>query len=800
MKTNLRTVLFLISVTLIVSNHCALAHTNITAEQAKELINSTNDLTIVDVRERYEYCDAIGHIPGALNYPWNSGVLQARYEELPMHSPVLVVCRSGGRSNQAANFLDSKGFSMVYDMLGGMGAWIWETVPCKYSGGSGTANDPYQIATAEDLILLGETPEDYDKHFILTADIDLDPNLPGRKVFDRAIIAPDTNDVKFAFQGTDFAGVFDGNGHVISNLHIQGSGYLGLFGQLDYTAKISNLGLEMVYINGTGSDIGGLVGLNRCGDIATSYSTGTVSGKETVGGLVSSNGGNINMCYSTANVSGNGDVGGLVGFHSGRGSISSSFSTGTVTGDEYVGGLVGFNTGPVTNCYSNSMVDGRSHVGGLAGLNYIDGKIHNCFSTGRISGTSYIGGLIGMEEGIVTNSVWDIEASGQAGSDRCVGLTTAEMMNPYMLGLNGFANDPNWVLNPGLDYPRLIWEDTPGQIIPEPEIDWLEGDGTTEEPYRIITADQLILLGKASILWDKLFVLCADIDLDPNLPDGQVFGQAVIPKFTGIFDGNDHVINNLAIIGRSYLGLFGQLEYGAEVKDLRVIDVNITGLGGYVGSLAGLSNGDIFNCYSSGTVTGGEYVGGLVGINNWYGNITMSYSTGAVTGDWLVGGLVGNNGGKIIKCYSVVMVNGVGRVGGLVGGNGGGTTSGSITACYSTGSVIGDRFVGGLVGVNSYGGDGGDITNCYSTGVVIGNEDVGGLVGRNNSLGRITSSFWDIETSGPTGSDGGVGLTTAEMQMQSTFTNAGWDFENTWMICEGKDYPRLQWENVQCEE
>jgi hypothetical protein len=189
-----------------------------------------------------------------------------------------------------------------------------------------------------------------------------------------------------------------------------------------------------------------------------------------------------------------------------------------------------------------------------------------------------------------------------------------------------------------------------------------------------------------------------------------------------------------------------------------------------------------------------------VGINNWYGNITMSYSTGAVTGDWLVGGLVGNNGGKIIKCYSVVMVNGVGRVGGLVGGNGGGTTSGSITACYSTGSVIGDRFVGGLVGVNSYGGDGGDITNCYSTGVVIGNEDVGGLVGRNNSLGRITSSFWDIETSGPTGSDGGVGLTTAEMQMQSTFTNAGWDFENTWMICEGKDYPRLQWENVQCEE
>jgi hypothetical protein len=53
----------------------------------------------------------------------------------------------------------------------------------KYGGGSGTAEDPYQIATAEDLMLLGDSPEDYDKHFILTADIDLDPNLPNGKVF-----------------------------------------------------------------------------------------------------------------------------------------------------------------------------------------------------------------------------------------------------------------------------------------------------------------------------------------------------------------------------------------------------------------------------------------------------------------------------------------------------------------------------------------------------------------------------------------------------------------------------------------
>jgi len=129
----------------------------------------------------------------------------------------------------------------------------------KYSGGSGTAEDPYQIATATDLIALGETPGDYDKHFILTDDIDLDPNLPGCKVFDKAIIAPDTNDSTGWFEGTSFTGVFDGNGHMVSRLTIKGAGYLGLFGSLESAAEVRNLGIVDVNISGSGDDIGGLV-------------------------------------------------------------------------------------------------------------------------------------------------------------------------------------------------------------------------------------------------------------------------------------------------------------------------------------------------------------------------------------------------------------------------------------------------------------------------------------------------------------------------------------------------------------
>jgi hypothetical protein len=113
-------------------------------------------------------------------------------------------------------------------------------VYAKYSGGTGEPNAPYQIATAEDLMLLGESPEDYDKHFILIADIDLDPNLPGRKVFNRAIIAHDT------FDRISFTGAFDGNNHTISHLTISGDTYLGLFVENNvvvYTFRVA-LGAE----------------------------------------------------------------------------------------------------------------------------------------------------------------------------------------------------------------------------------------------------------------------------------------------------------------------------------------------------------------------------------------------------------------------------------------------------------------------------------------------------------------------------------------------------------------------------
>jgi len=138
------------------------------------------------------------------------------------------------------------------------------------------------------------------------------------------------------------------------------------------------------------------------------------------------------------------------------------------------------------------------------------------------------------------------------------------------------------------------------------------GTGEPNDPYQIATAGQLISIGSDANLLSKHFVLVADVDLDPNLPGNPVFDKAAIAPassghggaygslFTGVFDGNGHTISHLKIAGREYIGLFGQLASGAEVRDLGVVDIHITGSGAYVGGLAGYSEGDVTRCFSTG--------------------------------------------------------------------------------------------------------------------------------------------------------------------------------------------------------
>ena len=535
-----------------------------------------------------------------------------------------------------------------------------------------------------------------------------------------------------------FSGHFDGNRHTIRDLDIRGAGYLGLFAFLGARARIENLALEDGSVKGSEDYIGSIAGLS-CGSVAN--------------------------CYSVAGVEGFNMIGGLLGSAHG---------------------------GTTRNCYCMGSVSGNFYTGGLIG-EPADSIVRRCYSTARVSAEAP-GGLVGIDlASRVTSSIWDVEASGVTGSEGGAGLSTAEMMDPQMLALNGFANDPNWTLNPGQDYPRLAWEGTEGQVIPTATPDWLAGSGTADAPYEIETADQLLKVGKSSLLWDRDFALLADLDLDPNLPNGSVRQQAIISCFTGHFDGQGHRIKNLHIIGGGHLGFFGILRDGAKVTNLALEGLSIDGPFDKIGGLAGeVQDAEIVQCSTSGIIVGRQYVGGLVGEAR-QARIAKSQSDTAISGFYDVGGLVGTvTETSVTECCSSGRLSGSRYVGGLIGNH----LRSETRDCYSTADVIDAyRYGGGLIGYSSES----TTSNCYSAGhVTRPGNDVGGMVGA-HWMGHAEQSFWDTETSGMTYSATGKGLPTREMCKMETYLDAGWDFtdemtngrEDVWRMPPYEGYPML---------
>ena len=198
---------------------------------------------------------------------------------------------------------DAGSFSYGLCLFVALSFLVPQAYAANFAAGTGEPDDPYQIASAQHLISIGSDPDLLDKHFVLIGDIDLDPNLPGGRVFARAVIAPDMNALERRFQGTPFGGRFDGNDFSISNLTISGEDNLGLFGELEEGARVSRLAVVQAGLTGTGGRIGIIAGENR-GTISHCYGSGTVSGFSEVGGLVGSNTGTLAHCSSDGEVSG----------------------------------------------------------------------------------------------------------------------------------------------------------------------------------------------------------------------------------------------------------------------------------------------------------------------------------------------------------------------------------------------------------------------------------------------------------------------------------------------------------------
>jgi len=366
------------------------------------------------------------------------------------------------------------------------------------------------------------------------------------------------------------------------------------------------------------------------------------------------------------------------------------------------------------------------------------------------------------------------------------------------------------------------------------------GNGTPDDPFLIATASQL---DKVRRHMAAHFKLVADIDLSEYKkgkgwdPIGVFIKKA---PFNGTFDGNGYAISNLTVKrpGEDYIGLFAYTGKNAELKDITLKDVTLTGTES-VGSLVGENHqGTITNCRASGSISGESLVGGLVGCCNrgvvrgcrfsgeikgksrvgglaggntldavieeshvegsvtgkeevgglvgwnWEASITVTSVEGEISGESYVGGMVGKSTGIITESYARVQVSGGYYVAGLVGWN----QNSNITDSYAVGKVAGkDKIVAGLVGWNRES----SITNSYFGGTIAGFErQTGGLVGYDFD-GDIVNSYYCrdyIKQSNSYGSS----RTEEEMKKRGTFE--GWNFEETWDIQEDKSFPFLRWE------
>jgi hypothetical protein len=226
--------------------------------------------------------------------------------------------------------------------------------------------------------------------------------------------------------------------------------------------------------------------------------------------------------------------------------------------------------------------------------------------------------------------------------------------------------------------------------------------------------------------------------------------------------------------------------------------------------VGGGPGGTLMRCAVDAEVNGQQNVGGLVGqVHD--GTIIECCAIGTVVGNNKIGGLMGTSGRTmILNSLANCEVAAEQIAGGLIGST---TWPGLVLAnCHAQGSITGS-VIGGLAGQARHN----QIMNCYAVSKLIGREIeseepkepvVGGLFGDTIIPAwapATVACFWDTEYSEITVSTGsdlleiGTGLTTEQMRDEEIFRNAGWDFNHTWMICEG-EYPKLQWEGEDCND
>ena len=237
--------------------------------------------------------------------------------------------------------------------------------------------------------------------------------------------------------------------------------------------------------------------------------------------------------------------------------------------------------------------------------------------------------------------------------------------------------------------------------------------------YTVYNADGLLNVAKLVNGGKTDINITLDTDIDLTGKGWTPIGTSFDNSYKGTFDGGGHTITGLTVTTNDqFVGLFGYLNRAGTVKNVVMEGIQITSnhMFGCTGGVVGYSWGTIENCSVSGSVSGTDCVGGVVG---------------------------SQKAGSIIGCCTSATVKGTHYVGGVAG-----EKWGTMTACYATGNVTleiasqKNLYGGGVVGLNG----GSRVLACYATGNVTstgsstGNVHIGGLFG--DSYTTVTACYW----------------------------------------------------------
>ena len=243
----------------------------------------------------------------------------------------------------------------------------------------------------------------------------------------------------------------------------------------------------------------------------------------------------------------------------------------------------------------------------------------------------------------------------------------------------------------------------------------IEDDGS----YTVTSADGLMNVAELVNGGKTDINITLDKNIDLTGKGWTPIGTSFDNSYKGTFDGGGHTITGLTVTTNDqFVGLFGYLNRAGMVKNVVMEGIQITSnhMFGCTGGVVGYSWGTIENCSVSGSVSGTDCVGGVVG---------------------------SQKAGSIIGCCTSATVKGTHYVGGVAG-----EKWGTMTACYATGNVTleiasqKNNFGGGVVGLNG----GSRVLACYATGNVTstgsstGNVHIGGLFG--DSYTTVTACYW----------------------------------------------------------